>query len=493
MNCRASPLSRNMPSYFEAVYPSEKDRRAYLDARITGAKPSYGHLALATLMRAQLTRLVWTTNFDPLVADACAKVYGTTGPLTTVALDAPELAAQCIAGERWPVEVKLHGDFHSRRLKNTPDELRNQDARLRQLLVDSCRRFGLVVVGYSDDSVMDALEAALQQTDAFPAGLFWLHRGEAPPLARVARLLADATKATVEAALVPVENFDEALRDLMRLMKGVDTLTLDAFAMERRRWSSAPRPGGSRGWPVVRLNALPVTQMPSVCRRVGCQVGGHTEVRHAILQAQVSVLAARAQAGVLAFGADADVRTAFEAHNITEFDLHTIETRRLRYESGERGLLRDALIRAIVRQRGLDHQRRRSTDLLVPSDLKHVSWMPLLRLVGTLGGTVAGHPELRWREGIGTRLDWADDRLWLLVEPRIVFDGITDENKAAAADFARERTVKRYNRELNDLIAFWSALLAGDGRELRALGVADGVDAVFRLSPDTAFSRRARA
>jgi hypothetical protein len=70
---------------FEAVYPAEVDRRAYLDAKVAGAKPSYGHLALATLMRAQLTRLVWTTNFDPLVADACAKVYDATGPLTTIA------------------------------------------------------------------------------------------------------------------------------------------------------------------------------------------------------------------------------------------------------------------------------------------------------------------------------------------------------------------------------------------------------------------------
>ncbi len=60
---------------FEEVYPSEADRRVYLDAKIAGAKPSYGHLALATLMRAQCTRLVWTTNFDSLMADACAKIY----------------------------------------------------------------------------------------------------------------------------------------------------------------------------------------------------------------------------------------------------------------------------------------------------------------------------------------------------------------------------------------------------------------------------------
>lgn len=496
--------SENLPSpgapdeyaaLFEAAYVAEIDRRAYLDAKMAGAKPSYGHLALATLMRAGFTRLLWTTNFDPLVADACAKVYGGTGPLTKVDLDTPELAAQSIGEERWPIEVKLHGDFRSRRLKNTGDELRHQDARLRRVLVDSCRRFGLVIVGYSgrDDSIMDALEEALEQEDAFPAGLFWLHRGDDQPLPRVSKLLEQATDAGVEAALVSVENFDETLRDLMRLINDIDTTVLDEFATERRRWTGAPRPGGGRGWPVVRLNALPVTQSPSVCRRVVCQIGGYAEVREAVEEVAVDILVARVRAGVLAFGSDADVRAAFESYEIDEFEVHTIETRRLRYESGERGLLRDALARALVRAHDLDLTRRGSTDLLAPADPEDSTWTPLRRQVGKLTGTVKGHSDLRWREGVGIRLDWAKDHLWLLIEPRTVFDGITDDNKAAAADFARERTVRRYNRQLNDLIAFWADLLAADGDDLRALGVGDGVDAVFRLSSDTGFSPRARA
>ena len=480
---------------FEAVYPAEADRRSYLDSKMAGAKLSYGHLALATLMQARLTRLVWTTNFDPLVADACAKVYDGTGALTTVNLDAPDLAVQCIGEGRWPIEVKLHGDFKSRRLKNTGDELRHQDKRLRQVLVDSCRRFGLVVVGYSgrDDSIMAALEEALEQTGAYPAGLFWLHRGEGRPLARVEQLLARAKQAGVESALVRVQNFDEAMRDMVRLVKDIDTTILDAFAAERRRWSSAPHPAGSRGWPVVRLNALPVVQMPTVCRRVVCTIGGHLEARGAVEQAGVNVLVARTQAGVLAFGADADVRTAFGKYNITDFDLHTIDTKRLRYDSGERGLLRNALTRAIERHYRLDVIHRRSTDLLAPSNPKEAIWAPLMHLVGPLNGTVKGIPDLRWREGVGIRLDWADDRLWLLIEPRIVFDGITDENKVAAADFGRERVVRRYNKQLNDLVTFWANLLAGGGNDLRALEIGDGVDAVFRLSHITGFSRRVGA
>jgi len=480
---------------FEAVYPAEADRRTYLDGKFIGAKPSYGILALATLMQAQHTRMVWTTNFDPLLADACAKVFDTTGTLTTAALDAPELAEQAIGEGRWPIEIKLHGDFRSRRLKNTSDELRHQDARLRGCLVDSCQRFGLVVAGYSgrDNSIMDALEDAISKPGAFPGGLFWLHRGEAPPLPRVVNLLVQASNNGVEAGIVPIENLDEALRDSVRLIENLNTTALDNFANDRRRWSGAPEPQGGRGWPVIRLNALPIVQMPTVCRRIVCNVGGHTEARAAVDKAGVSVLVGRVRAGVLAFGSDASVRKAFEEFTITEFGLHTVESKRLRYDSGERGLLRAALAEAIARNLPIDVVRRRSDDLLAPSNPMDGCWQPLRKIVGPIDGTVEGCSGLTWREGLVTRLDWANERLWLVFAPRVFFDGLAAENKGVAASFARERTVKRYNRPLNELITFWANLLASNGDELRALGVGDGVDAVFRLSGDTAFSRRATA
>ena len=476
---------------FESVYPAESDRRTFLDAKLAGAKPSYGHMALATLMRGRRTRLVWTTNFDTLVADACAKIFDTTSALTTVALDAPDLAESAIADKRWPVEIKLHGDFRSRRLKNTDDELRHQDARLRQALVNSCERDGLVVIGYSgrDNSIMDALAEAVERPGAFPAGLFWLHRGGSAPLQRVGRLLAHAVDKGVEASIVSFDNFDEVLRDLIRLIDGLETKALDDFATERRRWSEVPNRQGRRGWPIVRLNAIPVTNVPNTCRRVACQIGGTAEVREMVERAGVEVLAVRSQFGVLAFGADSDVRATFKASGITEFDLHALEATRLWHDSTERGLLCDALIKALERNRSLrlagGHRRH-----LVPANPQDAVWAPLRMLVHTLDGTIGGHPDLRWHEGIIVRLDWAHDQLWLLIEPHIVFEGLSDEKKAAAANFSRERTVKRYNRKLNQIIDFWAGHLAGDENEIRSLNVGDGVDAVFRLSSRTGYSRR---
>jgi hypothetical protein len=479
---------------FEAVWSAERDRQTYIDSKIKGGKPSYGHVALATFMQGDRARLVWTTNFDPLVADGCAKVYGGTGQLTIATPDAPHLAKDALQAERWPIEIKLHGDFRSRRLKNTTDELRHQDEYLRQAFVECGHRYGLIVAGYSgrDDSIMDAFEEVLKSGMPFPGGLFWLHRGDAPPLSRVCEFLKHAVaKLGTEAGLVRIENFDETLRDLVRATSGLNTTVLDAIAADRRWRTPAPVPRGKKGWPVIRLNALQV-ETPTVCRRVVCQIGGTREVRAAVAAAGVDVLVARRKGGVLAFGSDANVKAAFSPHTITDFDLHTIEVSRLRYESAERGLLRDALTRAITRARGLRSRHARTSDSLVPEDLQAATWAALMKIIGgPLRGNVPGVPDLSWSEGVAVRLDWADDRVWIVFEPRIVFEGKTKENASAAADFGRERTVKRYNRQLNDLFGFWAGVLAGDCQPITALGIGDGVDASFRISPETAYSRRA--
>lgn len=166
---------------------------------------------------------------------------------------------------------------------------------------------------------------------------------------------------------MPIENFDETLRDLVRLVADLDTTVLDEIASERRIWSLAPRSTGNRGYPVVRLNALELTGTPTVCRRVVCDASGVVEVKSAIEASGLSVIGTRSKAGVLAFGADADVRAVLSAYKIESFDLHPIEARRLRYDSHEWGLLREALTRALTREHRMIAARRRSADLLASS------------------------------------------------------------------------------------------------------------------------------
>ena len=473
-------------AFFEAAFPDEADRAKFIDGQLREAKPSYGHMALASLMSAGLCRLVWTTNFDTLVADACAAAFGTTGSLTTATLDAPELARHTISGERWPLEVKLHGDFRSHRLKNTGDELRRQDHELRRMLVDCADRFGLVVAGYSgrDDSVMSALQEGLAKPKPYPAGLFWLQRDGSRPVARVEELLNRAVEAGVDAALVEIESFDEAMRGLANLCDEVDKEALSVLALDRRYWSPAPRSPGQGTWPVVRLNALPLLEVPTHCRRVDCEIGGTAQVRMAAME--TSVIAVRSRVGVLAFGSDAEVRRAFDPYGVKEFDLHPLDAG----SRTERGLLHDALRVALTRGRDLaavpDNRWA-----LIPARPRDACWNPLRKLVKTMGGEIGTAGEIRWHEGISTRLEWSGNRLWFVFNPRTVFESVSDENKAIAADFARERSVRRYNRQLNDLLSFWSHYLGEAHEVLSALGTANGVDATFRMGSTTAFSRRA--
>lgn len=477
---------------FEATYPQEQDRRTYIDHMIRGMKPTQGHLALAALLRAKHSNIVWTTNFDHLLADACARTFDTTAALNMASLDGTRLAGEFISEQQWPIEIKLHGDFRSRRLKNTSEELRHQDAQFRRQLVDACRRFGLIVAGYSgrDSSVMDALEEAVGEPGAYPNGLFWMHRGETAPFERVSQLIRRARAAGLEAGIVRIENFDEAMIDLLRLLPNIDTSLLRAEGQERRRFSAAPAPLGKKSWPVLRMNALRVTR-PVNCRKIVCEIGGGKDLREAVDAAEARLIVARTRAGVLGFGSDDEFRRVFTPFGITEFGIATFEDRRLRYDSQERGLLRRALVAAIARSHDMEARARGSADILAPRVPGDPAWQDLRDVIGgPIVGSVPRKRDITWREGIGLRLDWASDQLWLLLEPRIVFDGGSEETKAITADFARERTARRYNQMLDKLINYWSRTFAG--QNLRALAIGDGLDAAFDVDRQSAFSWAAK-
>ncbi|MFK4822071.1 SIR2 family protein [Ochrobactrum quorumnocens] len=72
--------------------------------------------------------------------------------------------------------AKLHGDYQSIAIKNTGSELEEQDARMRHVLVESGKRFGMIFVGYSgrDASIMEALNTVLDAPSPFPNGVYWL-------------------------------------------------------------------------------------------------------------------------------------------------------------------------------------------------------------------------------------------------------------------------------------------------------------------------------
>jgi NAD-dependent SIR2 family protein deacetylase len=499
-NSRGTFPPENSPDeyafYFEAAYPNESDRRRVLDVHISAARPSYGHLALASLMKADKIRIVWTTNFDRPVEDAAAQVFGGTGNLTCATLDSAAIALSALNEGRWPLLGKLHGDFQSRRLKNTPEELRKQDVLLRDALIQSCQRNGVAVIGYSgrDESIVEALSTAMDARTSFPAGLFWFHRTDQPLLDGVRQLAAKAEARGISMHLLEVETFDELMADVVNLIPDLPAEITTALDKRLQRISNAPIPEPGKSWPLVRLNAFPIVEIPPLCRRVVCTIGGAKEVREAVVAAEAKIIATRRNVGVLAFGRDEDVRSTFESFKITEFDLHGLDARRLRNESMELGLLYDAIARALARTHPLiGHPGRRGHIMACDSTrADDDAFKPLRQAVGPINGIVP-KTQIEWSEAFRFKLEHRLERLWLLLEPSVWIERFDDDASVdAVRDFRRERLAARYNKNWNALLDAWSHVFTrgADTAEIRAFGIQDGVDAVFRIGKVTAFSAR---
>lgn len=488
--------------YFEHMYPNEADRRRYIERQIASATPSYGHRALAALLALDKVRLIWTTNFDRTIEDAAVAVFGSTARLAVADLNHPSLAREALNESRWPILVKLHGDFQSRRLKNTLDELQDQDEELRRALIHACSRFGLAVVGYSgrDDSVMRALEAALETDGAFPAGLFWFHRAESPPSRRVRTLVESARSVGIDAHLVEIETFDELLGDIMVLVEDLPAQLQKHLDPRTTRLSEARVPPPGKAYPVIRCNALPILSIPTVCRRIKCGIGGAKEVREAVARAQSNVIVGRRRSGVLAFGSDSELERAFSPYVIEERDVSNFQSHKLRYpDSTETGMLLEAITRALVRQRPVRPEVRRSrySRYTLVADLENAKDPLLGRLrsaAGGLGGKIP-NTELRWAEAVQLRIDYRLSRTWLLLLPTVWIEHTDDAaTLEIARSFKRERLARRRNAEWNAVLDSWVHLIS-DGCEsvqLSAFGLSegDGIDANFTLGTRTAFSRR---
>jgi hypothetical protein len=331
-------------AYFEATYPSPKDRRKYLDELILRGKPSFGHLALALLMAEDLCHTVWSTNFDRTVEDAAVRVLGGTGRLVTADLAEPDKLRSAWTEHRWPIYGKLHGDYHSEHLKNTNDELRAQDSEMRTCFVDACRRQGLAVTGYSgrDASIMQASSEALDNGRGFPGGLFWFKRSQDDLYQSVRELIENARALNIDAHIIEAESFDELFSDIVRFLPQTAHKVQMLAGAARPRLVTATPPVSVATIPAVRTNALPIVSRPALCRLVDCTIGGYTEVHAAIEAAAVDIDASRSRDGVLAFGRDVDIRQAFEPFGIKSLEPHPLASGRLTTETGERALLRDA-------------------------------------------------------------------------------------------------------------------------------------------------------
>ena len=193
---------------FEVIYDQPSQRRIYVEERVKGANPSWGYVYLTNLLSGRFFDVVFTTNFDDLVNEACYLYSDGLRPIVA-AHDSAIQGIRVTSGR--PKIIKLHGDFLYDNIKNTLAELETLEANTKRKLNQFAQEYGLVVLGYSgrDRSVMDTLELLLRDEENYKQGVYWcIRRGEA----KSGRLQSLLRRDRVY--LVEVDGFDEFMADL---------------------------------------------------------------------------------------------------------------------------------------------------------------------------------------------------------------------------------------------------------------------------------------
>jgi NAD-dependent SIR2 family protein deacetylase len=506
-------------AYFEVARPTQADRRQYIQEQVRQGTPSRGHIGLAALLRTGRSKLVWTTNFDAMVEkayDGLKNFSLNSNDLLNVSLTNAEEARRGLNENNYPMLVKLHGDYQSVKLMNTTNELKSQDEKMRLALTRACGQYGLIVVGYSgrDDSVMDALQAALDDPENFPGGIFWIIRSGSRPYSRVTEFIDTASSIGIDANFVEIDTFDELVSDLIRLESSEMSVELNDYLQQIQpplTDASIPPPGSA--WPLLRMNALLISRFPNTCRlvRVERNFEGDHMVQPLVEASNNSVLARRFRGGIMSFGADKDIKTTFASCISGGLDYHPFQkiSTPSSYESQEHRLVMDAFARAIVREGYLRLERRFGAPLLIEMSDEHPQHFAGLQ-AGIPGGKLSGEVNgYKWHEALELHIESRLDRLWLIIVPTVWIDAPpADEDYmsfiggappisaeyAKAREFTRQRLFMRRNEAWGGMISGWIHVLLNGAQNhiFKTFDLhEDGSDAVFILEKETAHSRRA--
>ena len=194
---------------FEIMYATPSQRRIVVEGLVEKAQPSWGYAYLANLLEHKYFNVVFTTNFDDLLTEACYRYTDLTRPL--VAAHDSAMRNLRVNSAR-PKIVKMHGDFLYDSIKNTSDETDVLDSNTVDKLKQFSLEYGLVVVGYSgrDASVMNALKGALHDKNSFPSGIYWcMYKHAQDTSYRLQEIAKDK-----RVFIVRVDGFDELMAEI---------------------------------------------------------------------------------------------------------------------------------------------------------------------------------------------------------------------------------------------------------------------------------------
>lgn len=464
--------------FIEYCYPLADDRRAYFNSLVRTATPSFGYRLLPILAEAGMFDSVWTTNFDGLAARA---TVGTAVTAIEVGLDTVSRIYR-LPRKNELLCVALHGDYRYGTLKNTTNEIQEQDITLRNELVKHLRDRTLIIVGYSgrDQSIMDSLTSAVETSGV--GRLFWCgFQQEIPPLA-VKELLERARSAGRQAFYVNSQGFDDIMRRLSlqcldgsHAEKAISILSAsDSAGVENNKPFSLPN-----GQPaaLVKSNCFPLEcpseiyefEVPDLCKE-----GAWAALRESLKGHAIA--AGILRKNVVAIGLLDDIKATFQNRIKGDITRCPIADHELDLPNGViAGVLRQSLVRGLAKLVDLN------------TDGDELLWEKTPFLTQEV---------YRWHciayRAVVVSLKRARGRQFLALMPTVVGKpqrGTCDLPVHVEKELKRKILSTQFNKEFSDVLDYWrKKLFTGDETSIE-YPAGQGSSFKFRVKSVPAFAR----
>lgn len=494
--------------YFSLAYRSVSDRRQYIDKKIRNAEIKFSHKVIASLLAAKLCKAIWTTNFDAVMEESWQSLGMPISRLNSASIENSLKASQCLREDRYPLYVKLHGDFQSTSLKNTTNELKEQDLDFKQALIDLVgTKYGFSIVGYSgrDDSIMEVFEKIIDRADEHYPGIFWFNRTGSKPISRVQSLIKNAQIKGVDAHVVDIPSFDELMLSIYKFL-GNELSDFSSYLQPKLdRKSPVEVCYSEEQTDVIRMNAFKIISTPHTIYQLEAKIGGISDVKNALVGAR-NVIATRVKEGVLAFGDRDEIASIFKIEDKSTIVAQPFKVKD--YKTSEIFLFYQMLGSIFCRNLPLcSYQGVGGLTLYIDPTAQDLT--PFLQLNQALISKFDESPIIcgntpglgcYWSESIKLRIEEKMGALWLFLTPSLFIEDSDSDwhnpNYVKQEDFRKRRLGSRYNKQFNSLLEGWCKCLGlsrsisnSNTVKLSAFSEDYGVNPLLEISTVSGFSR----
>ncbi|MHA2403488.1 MAG: hypothetical protein ACXADH_10900, partial [Candidatus Kariarchaeaceae archaeon] len=344
-----------------------------------------------------------------------------------------------------------HGDYRYDELKNTSEELQEQNNNLLEGFITTSKDTSLIITGYSgrDASVMDALTRGFTQKGT--GRLYWCGYEADEPNSQVKNLIEEIRATGREAFYISTQGFDDVLERLAFHVLGDENIETAKIIRESaidklNKISPAFVIDNTRVNTIIKSNAFEL-DCPSELIQFeasGFQEKGAWQKLRDITHNK-QVVAGLMKGKILALGTIDQIKDVFGDRIKGELSRVPITEKEMSFDDGViNSLLTSALVNSISLTLDLDSDSRRQV------------W----KKKSTSKQIIEGK-EILVYDAAMLRLRSIRNKIYLLIKPTIV--GRTSSGNKLSTEVHKELTrrilTKQYNSKFNDALDGWRNLL----------------------------------